>query len=112
MQMIATRRKPRRSSRIIDAKYRKFIASLGCVICCDQGRKQTSRTECAHAGERGLSQKCSDYECLPLCAFQHHRLGPESHHVLGKRFWGHHNINKEHTFAALRAVYEISGGTE
>ena len=49
--------------------------------------------EAAHVGKRGLGQKCSDRETIPLCV-EHHRLGPESQHVKGKGFWGHHCMSR------------------
>lgn len=72
---------PPRKGLIVDDDYRKFIKTFPC-ICCG------SRTwiECAHVGQRGSGQKCSDYETLPLCP-AHHVQGPQAHHVLGKRFW-------------------------
>ncbi len=111
--MIKRRTKPRRGP-ARDEKYRNFIRSLGCIVCRDSVpvNAQSSRTECAHVGSiRGLSQKCSDYETAPLC-MEHHRTGPESHHVIGKRFFEFHGIEKVKTFAALRAVYEMTDGGE
>lgn len=104
---------PPRRGRLIDIPYRKFIRSLGCVICRDSVpvNVQSSVTECAHIGERGLGQKCSDRETAPFCAW-HHRIGPESHHRLGKGFWTHHNIDKDNLIASLQALYAISGENE
>jgi hypothetical protein len=63
-------------------------------------------TECAHVGRRGLGQKCSDYESLPLCAV-HHRTGRESHHRLGKRFWAFHCLSRVALVTELRRVYAL-----
>ena len=100
--------KPRRGPER-DEKYRNFIRGLGCIVCRDTvpHNPQSSKTECAHIGERGLGQKCSDYETVPLCSY-HHRIGPTSHHVLGKHFWSRHGIDRDRTIAALRAVYDIN----
>lgn len=72
---------PPRRGLVIDDAYRAFIRRQPC-ICCGS-RKYI---ECAHVGLRGMGQKCSDYDTLPLCSW-HHVQGPESHHVLGRRFW-------------------------
>ena len=68
---------------------------------------QITPTEAAHIGERGLGHKCSDRETIPLCA-EHHRTGPESHHVLGKSFWKHHGLNKDALVKELNRFYECS----
>ena len=41
----------------------------GCAIC-----GSTLHIEVHHWGERGLGQKCSDLEVVPLCRACHHRL--------------------------------------
>jgi hypothetical protein len=90
------RRKP-------DKDYLAFIASLPCLLC--PRRAQTSRTEVAHVGSRGLGQRCSDRETVPLCV-EHHRTGKEAHHVLGKRFWEHHRTDRDTVLAGLNAMYK------
>lgn len=116
------RRKPRRG-RVRSAAFLRFVRSLPCVLC---QRKRHSRgfeiynmsagsrwlnwasgqyTEAAHVGNRGLGQKCSDRETIPLCA-AHHRTGKDSHHVLGKKFWDFHGLDKEKLIAELNARYE------
>lgn len=82
------RTKPRRG-RVISKPYKAWIASLPCVVC---GTRKD--VEVAHVGARGMSQKCSDFETLPLCV-AHHREGPEAHHVLGKKFWDHHQLDRD-----------------
>ena len=50
-----------------------FIRTLPCVCC---GR--TRGVQAAHVGSRGMGQKCSDLETIPLCDFHHkeqHRIG-------------------------------------
>lgn len=64
------------------------------------------RTEAAHVGQRGLSQKCSDRETIPLCAF-HHRTGPESHHRLGKLFWKHHGLDRYELIRELQSQFDM-----
>lgn len=78
-------------------KYLEFIRSLVCEACypCGLGdHVQANPTEAAHVGSRGVGQKCSDYETIPLCSY-HHRTGPEAHHVIGKAFWEHHGIDRD-----------------
>lgn len=95
-------RKPAR-----DAKYLAWIRTLDCaVLFCDQRRfpnMMLSVTEAAHVGKvRGLGQKCSDYEAIPLCRY-HHR----EQHRLQKRFWVVYSLDREAIISALRARYEL-----
>ena len=78
------RKDPRR-----DCIYLRFIRTLPCVVCATWALKIPGYygwVEAAHVGERGLGQKCPDQETLPLCVW-HHRAGPKSVHVLGRKFW-------------------------
>jgi hypothetical protein len=98
-----------------DKKYLAFIRSQPCLLCDDAIERrvfiagipyrQVWPTEAAHVGERGLSQKCSDYETLPLCA-GHHRIGRQSHHVLGRKFWEHHGINKPEILSGYMKLFK------
>lgn len=88
-----------------DPEYLNFIRSLRCVVCVLEGSRQHHATEAAHIGERGLSQKCSDREAIPLCA-AHHRLGADALHRLGKGFWSHHNIDGNSLLVELRKRFE------
>ncbi len=109
---IVKRRKPRRGV-LKDAKYLAWIRSLPCIICQPNVLQMLDvasftpivRSESAHAGTRGLGQKCSDRETLPLCKF-HHRTGPESHHVLGKGFWEYQGLDRWGIIAELQRLYE------
>lgn len=112
---------------VVDEDYKDWIRRLPCVVCwgfpggyqpagsChvywkyenENGNvSQRSSTECAHVGSRGLRQKCSDRETIPLCGFEHHREGKESAHKLGKLFWEHHGIDRDVLIAALNEAYE------
>ena len=105
--MISKRKTPRRGP-ARDPKYLDWIRGLACVVCWPGSigySLSTTHREAAHVGERGLGQKCSDYETIPLCA-QHHRLGKDSHHVLSKAFWAHHGLDKAAIIAELRRLYE------
>jgi len=41
---------------------------------------------------------------------RHHQLGPSSHHVLGKLFWGYHKLNRAELIAELQELYRKEGG--
>jgi len=114
-KLIKRRRKPQKGD---NPDYRAFVRTFGCVVCWGvlqplrqledayQGcAEQKSRTECAHVGRRGLSQKCPDCESLPLCAIEHHRVGPESHHRLGKRFWGFHGLDRQALIREMQSLW-------
>ncbi len=92
-----------------DERYLEWIRSLRCCVpgCISEHSPGTYGcvTEAAHVGERGLRQKCSDYEALPICAW-HHRLSRDSHHVAGKRFWELHGIDREILIGAYNASFE------
>lgn len=105
-----------------DPAYRWWIEGQPC-ICCQQliqlqymaiaagagpqePYRQQSRTECAHLGVRGLSQKCSDLETLPLCGLEHHREGPHSAHKLQRGFTKHWKFDLPMLFAWYWDRYE------
>lgn len=119
--MILPRLKPRRG-RVVDPLYRDFVRCFGCIVCtrglligqCDAwdgldltGPFQRHRTECCHVGRRGLSQRCSDRESLPLCGL-HHTWGILSHHRLGKRFWSVWKLNRAELIRELNRLYKES----
>lgn len=88
-----------RKGQLVDDAYRAFIRTFPCVCC--GSRKWI---ECAHVGARGIGQKCSDYETLPLCS-AHHVQGPQSHHVLGKRFWIVWGLDRAALIAQYNELY-------
>lgn len=94
----ATRKKTDR-----DAAYLDYIRSLPCCVCA-LDTPQTTPTEAAHVGPRGLSQKCPDRETIPLCAL-HHREGQFSQHRMGRMFWSHYGLNLEVLLAMYQAHY-------
>lgn len=115
------KRKPRKRQPGDDPTYRAFVRTFGCVACFGgimepdqfgplEASLQGSITECAHVGARGLSQKCPDCESLPLCAIEHHRVGPESHHKLGKRFWGFHGLDRMSLIKQMQELFRLNGG--
>jgi hypothetical protein len=114
--IVNMRRKPRRGP-IVDEDFRRFVRTFACIVCARgllirevdgwQWRYQHSRTECAHVGRRGVGQKCSDCESLPLCAFRHHSVGVYSHHTLGKRFWGFHGLDRHALITEMQRLYAL-----
>lgn len=108
----------RRHKRKPDPAYLIWVKSAPCVVCwlpdefslvwmadVSVAGRQRSQTEVAHVGDRGLMQKCSDRETIPLCA-EHHRTGKDAHHVLGKRFWAHHGLDRDAMVAELQRRYD------
>lgn len=61
---------PRRSGRVRDPQYLAWVAGLACSAYVHGGCR--GRVHAHHAGPRGLGQKCSDRESIPLCG-SHHR---------------------------------------
>lgn len=87
-----------------DEKYLAFIRSQPCLCCVIAQTRQKYRTEAAHVGARGLSQKANDRDTIPLCAF-HHREGAHAHHQLGRKFWTFWNIERGETILSYRSIY-------
>lgn len=102
---------PARRGTFQDEAYKAFIRTLPCLVCDKYGARQMSATEAAHVGDRGYGQKCSDRETLPLCGEEHHRLGRESHHVLGRNFWSHHRLDRDALVAEHNAQYQFETGS-
>jgi hypothetical protein len=76
------RRGPARSWR-----YRAWVRSLPCLVC------GSTPSEAAHTGPHGMSQKASDYSCVPLCT-EHHTMAPDSYHRIGpERFAAQYRVN-------------------
>lgn len=85
-----------------DAHYRKFLRQLPCSACGHQTRSM----EAAHFGPRGLGQKASDRQCLPLCR-KCHRTGLLSYHSLGPtKFAAAHKIDIPALIEKLNQFYE------
>lgn len=85
---------PPRRGRKLDEPYLRWLRSLSCVVCgLRKGRSSWPHVEAAHVGPRGLGIKCHDREALPLCVW-HHTAGPESAHVLQRKFWQHWGLDR------------------
>lgn len=108
-----------RKGPVRDEAYKAWIRTWPCAICSlgDNSlndKKAFGWTETAHVGIRGLWQRCSDHETIPLCCW-HHRAGPESHHVLGKKFWEHHGVERDKLISFYQNAYGLvlpSGDSE
>lgn len=80
--------------RALPKRDRKRLADLRkqpCEVCAKLDLEQCTRTEAAHMGPHGISQKACDLKARPICA-EHHRIGPKSAHVLGRRFETYHGL--------------------
>lgn len=91
-----------------DKAYLAFIHTLPCCVCVTMRVRQTSPTEAAHVGPRAYSTKCPDRETAPLCR-EHHREGQFCQHALGKRFWGHYDLDREELLGMYQAMYDAGG---
>lgn len=106
-----------------DPKYLEFIRTWPCVVCAVTAARerqepfsgrpvstQKSRSEAAHIynvempGGGAYGRRPEDRRAIPLCA-EHHRIGPEAHHVLGKRFGEVHQIDLEKVIEMFQAMY-------
>lgn len=113
------KRKPRKKRKGENPEYLAWLRSRHCAVPIFlpggfwvEHRESAGcggTVEAAHVGERGLGQKCSDAQAIPLCS-QHHRIGATSNHVLGKSFWEYHGINRKEVIEKLNAMYEQETG--
>lgn len=101
-----------------DSDYLTWLHSLPCHICVivDEMAQQigcrvhqSTRTEAAHVGDRGFSQKCPDREAIPLCT-DHHTAGAFSHHRLQKRFWTHWDLDRDKVIRQYSELFEERAG--
>ena len=102
MSLILRHYKPPKNDPRRDSAYLAWLRKLPCIVC---GKQRF--VEAAHVGERGLGQKCPDRQALPLCSW-HHRMGPESQHVLGRNFFQKHGLNRFNLIAEYNRKYELS----
>ncbi len=73
----------RRSSRVRDREHLLWVKSLPCMVGMDIGRICEGWSEADHAGKRGMGQKCSDYETIPLCVTHHRERTDGTGHFKG-----------------------------
>jgi hypothetical protein len=85
---------------IRDPKYLAMVRKLCCIVCGSY-----RLVEAAHFGPRGIGQKSSDLDALPLC-LRCHRTGPQSYHVLGaRRFVAFHKLDVAKHQERIRKFY-------
>lgn len=65
-----------------DPQYRRWIKSLPCFAC---GRNWL--VDPAHTGPHGISQKASDYNCIPLCRDCHQSYDKAPYDFQHVRSW-------------------------
>ena len=99
-------RKPRRKERrgpSRDSCYRSWVRTLPCVACGSRWQ-----IEAAHTGaEGGMSQKASDYSCVPLCR-SCHTAGRTAYHRIGKlEFERKYGINFMDLVRALNIAWTV-----
>jgi hypothetical protein len=99
-------RKPRRKERrgpSRDSCYRAWVRTLPCVACGSRWQ-----IEAAHTGsEGGMSQKASDYFCVPLCR-SCHTAGRTAYHRIGKlEFERKYGINFMDLVRALNIAWTV-----
>lgn len=90
-----------------DRKYLAWLRTQACAVPdCRPSSYYDGVIEAAHVGAiRGLRQKCSDRDAIPLCAY-HHRIGPHSHHVLGKGFWSFWELDRDSLIRDYNALFD------
>ena len=89
----STRRGPLR-----DEGYKAWIREMPCIVCGVEGR-----SEAAHTGtDGGMSQKASDYSCVPLCS-DCHTQAPGAYHRIGKRAF-----EQKHDLHFVRIVAQLN----
>lgn len=76
-----------------DEKYLRFIRTFCCIIC------QARNTVPHHFGRtgKGMGQKCSDYETIPLCVMHHNSV----HSIGNKKFQELHCVDFERSSKAI-----------
>ncbi len=86
--------KPARS-----ARYLAWIRTLCCFFC------GAARAEPAHTGIRGLGQKASDYEAVPMCRRCH-----DGYHDHALSFWSHWGLDRLQVIHKLNERYTRATG--
>jgi hypothetical protein len=89
-----------------DPKYLAWIRTQPCAV-------QNCRAcfvEAAHTGDRGLTQKASDREAIPLCHF-HHRSAPTAYHKGRRAFERAYNLDIPALIQELNQWYEVERST-
>lgn len=85
--------------------YLGWIKTLPCAICGRTGSEYFA-VEAAHSGPRGLSQKTSDRNAIPLCV-EHHRAGRNAQHQLQKNFEARFGLDIAQLIVRLNRAWEL-----
>lgn len=96
----------RRKNRKRDKARLAWIHTLPCAICERAGLNQTTISEAAHLGKRGLGQRPPDDTAVPLCWTHHARQSRESVHSLGKAFWEKWGVTAEELIRQYQKMFE------
>ncbi len=102
-------------------QFMEFVRMHPCVVCtrtCEECRGKVYPTCCqgrgdccgvpvefAHVGERGLGSKGSNMQGIPLCSRHGGRTSKDAIHVLGKKFWEHHGLDRNAIVSHLQAEF-------
>ena len=65
-----------------DTEYLRWIKCFACMAC-----GSTVMVDPAHTGPHGISQKASDYSCIPLCRKCHDEYDAAPRQFAGEREW-------------------------
>lgn len=89
-----------------DPKFIEFVKHK--CKCCVTGYycEFDSMVEVHHYGKRGLGQKCSDYEVVPLLWYLHRKAQEMTREAFEKEF----NVNFAEISKALVEEYKKQGG--
>ncbi len=66
------------------------VRTLDCILSPEWGRECRGIITAQHlqgVKYRGMGQKASDFETIPLCQHGHHQTGPNSIEVMGQEKW-------------------------
>ena len=101
---VRKRRRGQRRGTERSEEYKAFVRERGCATCPSRYEIEAAHTTVL--GPRGLSQRASDFSCIPLCRWCH-RFSNHSYHVLGeKKFAIAWKLDIKAIVATLRAEWE------
>ena len=84
-----------------DAAYLAWIREMPCIAC-----GTGERSEAAHTGtDGGMSQKASDYSCVPLCAGCHTQAAGAYHRIGKRAFEERHGLSFARTVERLNTEW-------
>lgn len=98
------KRKPRKKQPGDDPKYLAWIRTLPCELFPCLADPCKGVTEAHHASDHGFAQRAPDKTAIPLCS-RHHRESTIAVHIMGKRFWAFHNLDRDEIIKELNERY-------